>query len=253
MRSRPPFGRSSRLAVPELPPPLPPEVRTVGQLIGETIRAYGNNFWRVLPLGLPLGAVDQARVHESILATSLIYWAATPLIVAAYVRGCQIVLGGRVSRSTILVATLVYLPFPALDAIYILPGIAWFALVGLAVPAALVERLDVRAALRRGRQLGTADYIHSLGSLAAVVVVVGIAEITLGALLHTQSGASARVALFLADLVLTPMLYVGGAMLYTDQAARVRSPRPDGRRRDADLHPPLDSDTAGGADPQGQS
>ncbi len=239
--------------MPELPPPLPPDVRTVGQLIGETIRAYGNNFWRVIPLGLALAVVDQTRVHESVLATALIYWAAAPLLVAAYIRGCQVVLEGSVSRSAILVAALVYLPFPALDAIYILPGIAWFAFVGLAVPAALVERLGVRAALRRGRELGGADFVHSLGSLAALVVVVGIAEITLSAVLHTQSGTSARLALFLADLVLTPLLYLGGAMLYTDQAARVRSPRSDGRRRDADLHPPLDADAAGSADPQGQS
>ena len=239
--------------MPELPTPLPPGERTVGQAIGETIRAYGNNFWPLLPLGLAYAVVDQACVHRSYGPTAVIYWAATPLFVLAYVRACALLLEASVTRAAVIVAVLVYLPFPALHAGYILPGLAWFALVGLAVPAALVERIGVRDALRRGRELGRADYIHSLGSLAALVVVVGIAEITLGALLHTQSGASARVALFLADLVLTPMLYVGGAMLYTDQAARVGSPRSDRRRADADLHPSFDPDAAGGADPQGQS
>ena len=53
--------------MPELPPPLPPAERTVGQLVAETIRAYGDNFWRALPLGIPLALVDQlslAPLHE---------------------------------------------------------------------------------------------------------------------------------------------------------------------------------------------
>ena len=77
---------------------------------------------------------------------------------------------------------------------FILPGIAWFALIGLAVPAAMVERLGFRDALVRGRQLGIADYVHALGSLAALVVVVGVAETTLSALLHCQGDNGQRVA-----------------------------------------------------------
>jgi hypothetical protein len=50
--------------MPELPPPLPPGERTVGQLVGETIRAYGDNFWRALPLGLALALVDQVSVNR---------------------------------------------------------------------------------------------------------------------------------------------------------------------------------------------
>ena len=45
----------------------------------------------------------------------------------------------RPTRSAVAVATLVYLPFPILRAFFILPGIAWFAFIGLAVPAALIE------------------------------------------------------------------------------------------------------------------
>jgi hypothetical protein len=95
--------------------------------------------------------------------------------------------------------------------------------VGLAVPAALVERRRFRAALVRGLELGRADYVHALGSLAALVIVVGVGEITLTTLLHSMGDASARVSQALADLVLTPLLYLGGAMLYLDQAARAGS------------------------------
>lgn len=240
--------------MPDLPPPLPPAERTVGQVIAETIRAYGANFWRVLPLGIPVAVVDQLCVRQPVGAQMLVYWAATPLFVAAYIFACWIYLGARPTRTAVGVAILIWLPFPALRAAFVLPALAWLALIGLAVPAAMVERLRFRDALVRGRQLGVADYVHALGSLAALVVVVGISANTLSALLHTQGDNGQRVAVFLSDLVLSPLLYLGGALLYTDQAARVGSVRPHRRsRRDADLHPPLDADTTGRPDPQVES
>jgi hypothetical protein len=240
--------------VPELPAPLPPGERTVGQLVAETIRAYGQSFWRVLPLGLPLAIADQLSVRQPAERQMLVYWAATPLFAAAFVWACAQVHRRRPTVTAVAAAVLIYLPFPALRALYILPGIAWFALIGLAVPAAMVEGLGLRAALQRGRRLGIADYVHALGSLAALVIVVGIAGNTLSALLHTQGDNGQRVAVFLSDLVLSPLLFLGGALLYLDQAARVGSRRPQRRsRRDADLHPPVDADAAGRPDPQVES
>jgi hypothetical protein len=207
--------------MPELPAPLPPERRTVGQLIAETIRFYGSHFWRVLPLGVPLAVVDQFSVHESIGVQMLVFWAATPLFVAGYVWACRVVLDAPPTRAAVAVAVLVWLPFPALRSFYVLPAIAWLAFMGLSVPAAAKERLGFRDALTRGRRLGLADYVHALGSLAALVVVVGVSDVALSALLHTQSGATERLALGLSDVVLSPLLFVGGALLYVDQAARV--------------------------------
>jgi len=234
--------------VPELPAPLPPDKRTVGQLVAETIRAYGANFWRVLPLGIAVAITDQLSVRQSAEVQMLVYWAATPLFVAAYVWACRLLHGVRPTRVAVGVAILVYLPFPALRAVYILPGLAWFALIGLAVPAAMVERLGSRDALVRGRRLGIADYGHALGSLAALVVVVGVASNTLSALLHTQGDNGQRVAVFLSDLVLSPMLFVGGALLYVDQAARAVRSAPD-----AALHSSVDADATGRTDPQVES
>jgi hypothetical protein len=159
------------------------------------------------------------------------------------------VLDGRVTSTAAAVAVLIWLPFPALRAISLnLLGVAWLAFIGLAVPAAMVERLRFRDALERGRRLGIADYVHSLGSLAALVVVVGISAYTLSALLHTQGDNGQRVALFLSDLVLGPLLFVGGALLYVDQAARAVRSAPD-----AALHPPVDADPTGRTDPQVES
>jgi hypothetical protein len=233
-----------------VPAALPPAERTVGQLVAESIRAYGNRFWKVLPLGIPLAAVDQLSIRQPALVQLLVFLAATPLFVAAYLRACSVMLDAPVNRTAIAVATLIYVPFPVLRAGFILPGLAWFAFIGLAVPVAMVERRSFRDALERGRQLGLADFVHALGSLAALVIVVGISSFALSALLHTQGDNGQRVAVFLSDLVLGPLLFVGGALLYTDQVARIGSRRPEPRSRDADLHPPLDPDAAGGADAQ---
>ena len=232
----------------EAPRPLPPAERTVGQLVAESIRTYGNDFWRVLPLGLPLALADQLSVRQSAGVQMLVFWAALPLFVAGYLWACRLVLRTAPTRVAAAAATLIWLPFPALRAAFVLPGLAWLAFIGLAVPAAMVERLRFRDALVRGRQLGTADLVHALGSLAALVVVVGVASNTLSALLHTQGAGGERVAVFLSDLVLSPLLFLGGALLYVDQAARAVRSAPD-----ADLHPPVDADAAGRADPQVES
>lgn len=229
--------------MPELPAPLPPDKRTVGQLIAESIRFYGAHFWRALPLGIPVAVADQLSVHESIGVQMVLFWAVTPLFVAGYLWACRLMLDAAVTRVAVAVAVLVWLPFPALRSLYVLPAIAWLAFIGLSVPAAMKERLGFRDALVRGRQLGLADYVHALGSLAALVIVVGVADIFLSVLLHTQSGATERVATGLSDVVLSPLLFIGGALLYADQAARVRSTH-------ADLHPPVDSDRAGRTDAQ---
>ena len=227
-----------------LPPPLPPERRTVGQLVAEAIRAYGDRFWTALPLGLALALADQLSVHRTVAEQMVVFWILTPLFVAAYVLACSTLLGASPNRTAVLVAVLVWLPFPTLRAFFIIPGLAWLALIGLAVPASMVERTGFRDSLARGRQLGLADYPHALGSLCALVVVVGVSANVLGALLHTQGETGLRAGVFLSDVVLSPLLYLGGALLYRDQAARVGSPG------NAGVHPPLDADPAGRPDAQ---
>jgi hypothetical protein len=237
--------------VPELPAPLPPAERTVGQLVAETIRAYGNRFWPSLVLGAPLAASTQLSLGRSAAAQSVILFAFTPLIAAAFVRGCSILLDAAPTWTSFACAVLVFAPVPFLVRVFVLPGVAWLALFGLSVPAAIAERLAFRAALERGRRLALADYAHALGSLAALVIVVALSELTMIALLRSQGDSGQRVAHLLGDLVLSPLLYLGGALLYLDQVARVGSPRSDRRRRrDAHLHPPVDADAAGRRDAQ---
>jgi len=203
------------------PVALPPRERTVGQLVAESIRFYGERFWSVLPVGLPFVAVDVAGIGRSVNAQTVFLWAFAPLFCVAYVRACQLVSGEPPTVAALLAALVVFLPFPILVRLYVLPGVVWFGLLGLAVPAAVAERLPLGAALRRGRQLGRADLAHAIGGVATLALVYGVSRTALLVLLHSQGDQSQKVAVVLADLVLSPLLFVGAALLYVDQAARV--------------------------------
>ena len=120
-----------------------------------------------------------------------------------------------------LTGLIVFVPFPVLYRIYVLPGIALFGLLGLGVPAAVHEGLGVRAALRRGWQLGRADLVHAIGGIAALALIYGVTRYMLLILLATQGNQAQAVAALLSDLVLSPILFVGAALLYVDQSARV--------------------------------
>lgn len=222
------------------PGALPPERRTIGQLVAETIRLYQARFFQVVPLGLALAVTDQVRAGHGAVAQTLVLVAAAPLLTAAYVRAASLVSGKGWSWTAFLVGVLVWIPFPVLRSLYILPGLAWLAFMGLAVPVAVIERTGFRESLVRGRRLATADYVHALGSIVTLVLVYGLTSQVLSFLLHGQD-AALRAALFLTDLVLSPILFVGTALLYFDQEARLRSGiRP--RRRDADLRAAHDPD-----------
>jgi hypothetical protein len=211
--------------MPELPAPLPPAERTVGQLIAETIRLYGDNFWRVLPLGIPIAVLDQVDLGRGGGVRIAAFVVCAPFLAFAFAYACG--LAGKVQpdRRTFLSATLI-------GTVVLLPAalvFTWFALIaavylsffGLAVPAAVIEKTGFRASLRRAQQLGRADWVHALGSIAALVVVFFLSRQVLVALLRGQADETIRGAIFLADLVLAPLMLLGTAMLYFDQAARV--------------------------------
>jgi len=237
----------------ELPPPLPPEERTVGQLVAESIRLYGHRFWPLLVLGLPIAAITQVSAGQSLTAQMVVLWVATPFLTAAYVRAIVLASPEPLERDALLrafaVGVLVFLPVPVLVRLYVLPALAWLALFGLAVPAAAHEQLRFRDALARGRRLAAADYVHALGSLCALAIVYFVTRAMLGVLLHGQADAEVRTAAFLADVVISPLLYIGPALLYFDQAARVvDSGLREKRRPDAGLHPAVDAHRSGRPD-----
>ena len=212
--------------MPELPPPLPPGERTVGQLIAETIRLYGDHFWRALPLGLPIAVLDQLDLGRG----GGVRDRALPRVRAVPRARVRLRLRARRQGSspgarTLAVAT-------AIGTVVLLPAslvFTWFALIAAvylrssAWPCrSRCSKEPARGSRCGGRcELGRADYVHALGSLAALVIVFFLSRQVLVSLLHGQADETIRVAVFLADLVLAPLMLLGTAMLYFDQAARV--------------------------------
>ncbi len=210
-----------------LPPPLPPETRTVGQLVAESLRLYGRNVRPSLALGLAVLVINQLSAGHSTLTQALVLAAGAPLMAGAFVGASALVGGVRPSPAesarALAVGTLVFVPAAFLALVYVFPAVAWLAFVGLVVPVLVIERLPVGAALRRATALGRADFVHAFGSLATLVLLFGLVKLTLVLLLRDLGDSGERAALALGDLVLSPLLFLGGALLYVDQAARVRS------------------------------
>lgn len=210
-----------------LPPPLPPETRTVGQLVAETLKLYGDHLWTSLALGLSVTLINQVTAGHDTLFQVLVLAGGAPLMAASFAGASAIVGGVRPSAAdaarAIVVGAIVFVPAAFLTLLYVLPAVAWLALVGLVVPVLVLERPGVGAALRRAVELARADYVHAVASLATLVVLFALVKLTLALLLRDLGDSGERAALGLADLVVSPLLFLGGALLYVDQAARVRS------------------------------
>ncbi len=80
----------------QLPAPLPPGTRTIGQLVAETIRFYGKHFWRSLLLGVAPAALAGlgflVGFHPWLAAVGVAW---VIVASASYVAACVIVQGGR--------------------------------------------------------------------------------------------------------------------------------------------------------------
>jgi hypothetical protein len=231
-----------------------PAERTVGQLVADTIRLYQRRFWRGLALGLVVAVFNQFAIGSSKEAQGTLLVLGSPLFTFGYIEACALVFGRRPTRRAYLTAFVigifVFLPVGLLVWFYVLPALAWLALAGLAVPAVVDEGVGPREAIKRAGRLSGVDYLHALGTLATLVLVFFLSRSALLFLLHGQADATLRTAAFLADLVLSPIIFLGSALLYLDQKARLESGHPRRRRRDARLHHADEPDRAGRADAQ---
>jgi hypothetical protein len=219
-----------------LPAPLPPEHRTVGQLVAESIRLYGRNFLRALPLGLVVATINQVTVGADRLVVGAVLLATAPVFSAAYAYACRFVAEGaapaRAWATATAAGTVVFVPAALLFPWFALAAVLWLALVGLAVPAAMIEGSSFTGSLRRGLELGRAGYVHAAGSLATLVILFFLVRIGLALVLESQADNTVRTAIFLSDTVLAPLLFLGGAVLYVDQEARFRLGSRGDRRKE---------------------
>jgi hypothetical protein len=235
-----PRERAARSRTRELPPPLPPEERTVGQLVGEAMRVYGNRFWATLAIGVPVAAVNALVVAVPRGPGQLLVAGAGGVLMAlSYVAACALVFARPLRSRAALVAyaagVLLFIPFPFLATVFVLPGLVWLAFVGLAVPAAFVEGLGVRTAFARGIQLARTDFVHVLGGLATLALVVFLTQTALYFVLREFAENTRVAASIVASIVVSPLVFLGAALLYVDQEARLRSRDERRKERDADL------------------
>jgi hypothetical protein len=210
------------------PAALPPAQRTVGQLVAESIRIYGERFRRALLLGIAPALLVIVGAHVSkplvlILAPTV----TAALVSASYVGASVLVLERRPSNRRLLVAWLlgwlVFIPAPFLVFLFVLPALAWLAAFGLVVPVLVVEDIAPRAAFARAWQLARADYVHMLGSLATLAILGLLTQGMLAFILRGSGGTALSTAFFIANVVISPLLFIGSALLYVDQAARVQT------------------------------
>jgi hypothetical protein len=208
-----------------LPPPLPPERRTIGQLVAETVRLYERTFPWSLALGVGPGALTVVAYEvgfSPFLAVVGVAWAV--VVGASYVGAAFLAAEAPPPREAVgpalIVGVLVALPASVLTGLGILPGVLWLALFGLAVPVAVLERRQAASALARGFALARIDLVHSIGSVATLFLVTYLTQILLFVLLNSASDQATAISGFLASLVMSPLLFLGTALLYYDQAAR---------------------------------
>jgi hypothetical protein len=219
-----------------LPAPAPPAERTAGQLVAESIRLYGRRIWASLLLGVPptAAAIALTAVADSGASRPARFVIALligcPAVSISYVGAARLASAVRPEPRALGVAfvagVLVLLPVPFLATFLVLPALAWFALLGLAVPAAVIENLGLGQAFRRAIELGRADFAHALGGLAATVIVAFVSAGVLQYLLVQFGDTAGGVAAFIAILLLTPFVLLAAAQLYFDQAARTASAAP---------------------------
>jgi hypothetical protein len=208
------------------PAALPPAERTVGQLVAESIRFYGEHFWATLSLGVAPAAIAVVGANVSrrtaLILSPTVFGA---LLSATYAYAGVLVLGNRPSRDRLVAAwlagCLVFAPLPFLVFAYVLPGLIWLVSFSLLVPVLVVEPVPLRGAVSRAWRLVRADYVHAAGSLITLALVVLLTQAVLAFILRGFGDAAVWVAYFLASVVVSPLLFVGAALLYVDQAARV--------------------------------
>jgi hypothetical protein len=209
------------------PQALPPETRPVGQLVAETLRFYGGRFWAALPLGLVVAVADQLFRSASVGTRILVLLVCAPLFSLAYAAAAALVSGRRPSAATwlraVVLGTVAFAPAAFVFPWFALLAIAWLAFVGLVVPVVAIEDAGWRGAFPRAFRLARADYVHALGSLATFAILFFLVRLLLALLLRDTGDQAERIAVFLADLVLSPLLFLGSALLYLDQAARLES------------------------------
>ena len=164
-------GRPAQVEREPIPPPLPPESRTVGQVVRRRSALPGQH--RGCARARAPGR-DRRPADRRSLAGGSRAWSRPRPPSASPTQPPRPSARARPPLATWLVAvvvgTITFLPAAFLFGWFAIAAILWLGLAGHAVPAIMAERSTL-AALRRTVQLGRADYIHAAGSFATLALL----------------------------------------------------------------------------------
>jgi hypothetical protein len=220
--------------------PPPDRPLKLGELLAETVRLYRERIWAALGLGAFVGCALLVTAATPDLVDILVF---ALVFTAAYAAAARLVAGDAFAEAwaqvvtrlpTLLVLTLIVsIPFAlALSQLLLLVvAVAWLAFTGFSIPVAMLEdKGDAQTwfdrlgySLTRSLELARAEYLHALGVAAALVLLFLLLGFYLGAALGGLADVSSAVAAALVRLVLAPLFFLGFAVLYFDQRARVKA------------------------------
>lgn len=212
----------------------------LGELLAETVRLYGDRIWAALGLGAFAGCALLVTAVTPELLDILVF---ALVFTASYAAAARLVAGDAFAEAwaqvatrlpTLLVLTvIVAIPFAIAlsQLILIVLAVAWLAVTGFSIPVAMLED-DADAetwfdrlghALTRSLQLARAEYLHAFGVAAALVLLFIFLGFYLGVALGGLADVSSVVAAVLVRVVLAPLFFLGFAVLYFEQRARVKT------------------------------
>lgn len=212
---------------------------TLGELFAETTRIYRERFWAAIGLGAVAGIafVPAAFVEVFLLQIALLAGAFTVAYAAASRLAAGDALGEAFARTlarapvlaVLMVAVAVPFAIGRLDPLILFVSVFWLALTGFSIPVAMLERAGeegswidrLGGAMRRSLDLARAQYLHAAGVIAALVLVYVVAGNLLAIVLAGFADNSGFGALLLVQLVLAPFFFLGLAVLYFEQRARL--------------------------------
>ena len=226
-------------------------VRSLGELLNETFAIYGKRFKRIIglvalvqvPVGL-LGLIPDTGVATfaallvvALLATIAVYSVAISAVGQHYLTG-EIGIGSSYARVWRRVVSLVSLalilaPVLALGAASLILFFPALALLGVAVPAVVVEGRRPAAALRRAFEIIQGSWLRVSGiALVILLVMIGLGLLVqtpfaLASYIAAPGEASALGSLFrfagglLVGIVTPPVAAIAFTLLYYDLRVRM--------------------------------
>jgi hypothetical protein len=226
-------------------------VRSLGELLNETFAIYGKRFKRIIGLvalvQVPVGllslipnagvATFAALLVAGLLAAVVVYGVTIAAVGQHYLTG-EIGIGNSYARVWLRVVSLASLalilaPVLALGAASLILLVPAIALLGVAVPAVVVEGRGPAAALRRAFEIVQGSWLRVSGiALVILLVMIGLGLLVqtpfaLASYIAAPEGASALGSLFrlagglLVGVVSLPVATIAFTLLYYDLRVRM--------------------------------